>query len=51
MSDIKMVIVIRRDLNMRTGKIAAQVAHASMKILLDKMTDDKSPVTLSIFSE
>ncbi len=42
MSDIKMVIVIRRDLNMRTGKLAAQVAHASMKSLLDRMTGDKS---------
>lgn len=42
MSDVKQVIIIRRDLNMRTGKIAAQVAHASMKILLDRMSDDKS---------
>jgi PTH2 family peptidyl-tRNA hydrolase len=33
-----MVIVVRKDLNMRKGKIAAQVAHASMKVLLDKMT-------------
>jgi PTH2 family peptidyl-tRNA hydrolase len=36
MSDtIKQVIVVRKDLNMRKGKIAAQVAHASMKFLLD----------------
>lgn len=42
MTDIKQVMIIRRDLNMRTGKIAAQVAHASMKILLDRMIDDKS---------
>ena len=33
----KMVIVIRRDLNMRKGKIASQCAHASFKVLLDQM--------------
>ena len=35
MSTIKQVIVVRRDLNMRKGKIAAQVAHASMKFLVE----------------
>ena len=34
--DVKQVIVVRKDLNMRKGKIAAQVAHASMKVILDK---------------
>ncbi len=38
MSETKMVITIRKDLNMRSGKIAAQVAHASMKVLLDRMS-------------
>lgn len=33
---IKQVIVIRKDLNMRKGKIASQVAHASMKVFLDR---------------
>ena len=33
---VKQVIAFRRDLNMRKGKIAAQVAHASMKVLLDR---------------
>lgn len=33
--NVKQVIVVRRDLNMRKGKIAAQVAHASMKFLTD----------------
>jgi PTH2 family peptidyl-tRNA hydrolase len=34
--DVKQVIVYRRDLNMRKGKIAAQVAHASLAVLLDR---------------
>lgn len=32
---VKQIIVIRKDLNMRKGKIAAQASHASMKFLLD----------------
>lgn len=32
---IKQVIVVNRALNMRKGKMCAQVAHASMKFLLD----------------
>jgi len=31
----KQVIVIRKDLNMRKGKIASQAAHASMKAIFD----------------
>lgn len=37
MKDVKQVLVVRRDLNMRKGKIAAQAAHASMKVILDLM--------------
>jgi PTH2 family peptidyl-tRNA hydrolase len=33
---IRQVIVVRKDLNMRQGKVAAQVAHASMKFLIDQ---------------
>jgi len=32
--NVKQVICYRRDLKMRKGKIAAQVAHASMKVFL-----------------
>lgn len=31
----KQVIIVRKDLNMRKGKIASQSSHASMKIFLD----------------
>jgi len=34
---IKQVIVIRKDLNMRKGKMCAQASHASMKIFFDRM--------------
>ena len=34
MKEVKQVIVIRKDLNMRKGKIAAQTAHASLGVVL-----------------
>ena len=36
--EIKQVIVMRKDLGMRKGKMIAQGAHASMKVFLDKMS-------------
>jgi len=36
-SEPKQVIVMRKDLGMRKGKMIAQGAHASMKVLLDRM--------------
>lgn len=35
--ETKQVIVIRKDLKMRKGKMIAQGAHASMKVILDEM--------------
>ena len=35
---VKQVIVVRKDLNMRKGKLAAQVAHASMKVFFDRLS-------------
>jgi len=37
-SKVKQVIVVRKDLNMRKGKVAAQVAHASLKVFVDRMS-------------
>lgn len=36
---LKQVIVIRTDLNMRKGKMCAQVAHASIKAILNYIED------------
>lgn len=33
----KQVIVLRKDLNMRKGKMVAQGAHASMKVFFDRL--------------
>jgi len=42
----KQVIAVRKDLNMRKGKLAAQVAHASMAVILDMMSKERlSPDT------
>ena len=34
--NVKQILCVRRDLNMRKGKIAAQCAHASMKVFFDR---------------
>ena len=41
---VKQVIVIRKDLNMRKGKMAAQAAHASMLFLLNAMKREGTTV-------
>lgn len=40
---IKQIIVVRKDLNMRKGKIASQCSHASMKVFFDRMEKHESP--------
>ena len=39
MTEQKQVIVMRKDLKMNRGKIAAQASHACMKIFFDRITD------------
>lgn len=34
-SNVKQVIVVRRDLSMKRGKLSTQIAHAAMKFLID----------------
>lgn len=50
MRPVKQVIVMRKDLNMRKGKMIAQGAHAAMKVLLDastSRTDDAITLALT----
>jgi PTH2 family peptidyl-tRNA hydrolase len=44
----KQVIVMRKDLNMRKGKMIAQGAHASLKVLLDAATRTDAAVTIPL---
>lgn len=44
----KQVLVVRKDLNMRKGKIGAQCAHAAMKVLLDQATFVDSKMALEM---
>jgi PTH2 family peptidyl-tRNA hydrolase len=41
MSDVKMVIVVRKDLKMRKGKMCAQVAHAAMQFLCENSESER----------
>ena len=51
MKDVKQVIVVRKDLNMRKGKIAAQVSHASLNSVLNRMHKFEEKWCLYIDSE
>jgi peptidyl-tRNA hydrolase, PTH2 family len=44
----KQVIVMRKDLNMRKGKMIAQGAHASLKVLLDAGAVEGDRFTLAL---
>lgn len=48
MKTSKQVIVVRKDLNMRKGKMVAQGSHASMKAILDIMVDKENKKVLHI---
>lgn len=37
MEDFKMIIVMRKDLNMRKGKMVAQGSHAAVGVVLDNL--------------
>ena len=45
--ETKQIIVVRKDLNMRKGKIAAQVAHASLGAFL-KSCEKKGPLSVGL---
>jgi PTH2 family peptidyl-tRNA hydrolase len=45
-TDVKQVILVRKDLKMPSGKIGAQVAHASMRVLLEQM--DRQVISTSV---
>jgi len=46
--EYKQMIILRKDLNMRKGKMVAQGAHASLKAILDNGTIKKGTFTLKI---
>lgn len=48
--DVKQVIIMRKDLGMRKGKMIAQGAHASMKVIVDQMVTDNCLAILKIDS-
>jgi len=47
--ETKQVLVIRKDLNMRKGKMIAQGAHAAMKVLLDRAHKTEISYVVEIF--
>ena len=48
---IKQVIVIRKDLNMRKGKMIAQGAHASLKVFLDQAVRENKEIKITLSDE
>lgn len=42
---MRQILIVRKDLNMRKGKIAAQASHASMAFLLDKFDGSNPQLT------
>lgn len=48
--NLKQVIIVRRDLNMRKGKLAAQVAHASTTITVEALAGSKGSWTNKVLN-
>jgi len=49
---VKQVIVMRKDLNMRKGKMCAQAAHASIEVFLKSIREQtKNTLTININSD
>lgn len=50
---IKQIIVMRKDLNMRKGKMCAQAAHASMAVLVNRgrITDNDDFLNIQLTPE
>ena len=48
MADYKMVIVVRKDLNMRKGKIGAQCGHAAELFLIEGYTPGSDTLTVHL---
>ncbi len=49
--NVKQVIVMRTDLNCRKGKLAAQVAHASLKVFTDRATIENDQMVVPLTPE
>lgn len=47
MNKLQQVIVMRKDLNMRKGKMIAQACHASTKAILENLSDSRVETWLS----
>ena len=45
--DLKVVIVVRKDLNMRKGKIAAQASHSVLNLFVDGIGDQPQSISLN----
>lgn len=49
--ETKQVIIVRKDLNMRKGKIASQVAHASMGALLKNSVNSSKNIYGEVYTK
>lgn len=49
--EVKQYIIVRTDLPMNTGKVAAQASHASMKVFFDKFEKSEIENSEGIFEE